>query len=87
MGWLNLGEDRGVRVRAGCIKFRIGVCGYRLPVSRSRYYCECMDRLYLGQYMGVSVWAGCIKVRIGEYGYGRLNLGQDRGVKVRAGCI
>jgi hypothetical protein len=60
MGWLYLGQDKCMRIRAGCILFRIGVCGYRLPVSWSRYDCQCMGWLYLGQDMSVSVWAGCI---------------------------
>jgi hypothetical protein len=49
-----------VRLMAGCILFRIGVCGYRLPVSRSRYDCEYMGWLYLGQYGDVGIGAGCI---------------------------
>jgi hypothetical protein len=44
-----------MRIWAGGILFTIGVCGYRLPVSRSRYDCECMGWLYLGQDMGVSM--------------------------------
>jgi hypothetical protein len=70
MGPLNLIQDRGVRVRAGCVLFRIGVCEYRLHVSRSRYDCECMGWLYLRQDMGVSVWAVCIYFKIGVFGYG-----------------
>jgi hypothetical protein len=45
---------------AGCILFRIEVCGYRLPVSRIRYDCENMGCMYLGQDRRVSVWAGYI---------------------------
>jgi hypothetical protein len=60
MGCLYLGQDRSMRIWAFCILFKIGVCGYQLPVSRSRYDCECMGWLYLGQDMDVSVWAGCI---------------------------
>jgi hypothetical protein len=60
MGWHNVVQDRGVTVRTGTILFRIGVCVYQLPVSCSRYDCECMGWLYLGQDMGVSEWAGCI---------------------------
>jgi hypothetical protein len=40
VGWLYLGQDRSMRIWAGCILFRIGLCEYRLPVSRSRYDCE-----------------------------------------------
>jgi hypothetical protein len=60
MGWLYLGQDSGMRIWAGCIWVRIGVCGYGPAVSRSGYGCEDMGWLYLGQDMGVSVWAGCI---------------------------
>jgi hypothetical protein len=60
IGWLYLGQDRSMRIWAGCILFRIGVCVYRLPVSKLRYECECMGFLYLRQDMSVSVWAVCI---------------------------
>jgi hypothetical protein len=63
MGWLYLRQDRRMRIWADGILFRIGVCGYRLPVSMSRYDCENMGWLYLRQDMGVSLWAVCIKVR------------------------
>jgi hypothetical protein len=52
MGWLYLGQDRGMRIW--------------FAVSRSRYECEGMGWLYLGQDIWVSVWAGCIEVRIEE---------------------
>jgi hypothetical protein len=58
MGSLYLGQDRSMRILAGCIMFRIGVCGYRLNVSRSRYDCEYMGWHYLRQDMGVCM--GCL---------------------------
>jgi hypothetical protein len=60
MGRMYLGQVTCMNIWAGSIYVRIGVCGYWLPVFRSRYECECMGWLYLGQDMGVSVWAGCI---------------------------
>jgi hypothetical protein len=42
MGSLYLSQYRSMCICAGCILFRIGVCGYRLPVCRSRYDCGCM---------------------------------------------
>jgi hypothetical protein len=46
MGWMYLGQDRGMRIWA--------------LVSRSGYECEGMGWLYLGQDMGVSEWVGCV---------------------------
>jgi hypothetical protein len=46
MGWLNLGQERGMWISAA--------------VSRSRYEFERIGWLYLGQDMSVSVWAICI---------------------------
>jgi hypothetical protein len=60
MGSMYLGQDMSVSVRAVCIYVRIGVCGYRLPVSRSRYDCECIGWLYLGQDRNVNISAVCI---------------------------
>jgi hypothetical protein len=34
MGWLNLSQDRGMRIWAGCIKVKMGVSGYGLAVCR-----------------------------------------------------
>jgi hypothetical protein len=48
-----LGQDTCMNIWAGCIYVRIGVCGYGLPVFRSRYDFECMGWLYLGQDIGV----------------------------------
>jgi hypothetical protein len=70
MGWLYLGQDRGMGIRAGCIWVRIGVCGYGPAVSRLEYVCEDMGWLYLGQDIGVFIWAGCISVSIGVCEYG-----------------
>jgi hypothetical protein len=46
MVWLNLGQNRSVMVKTGCIS-----------VSRG---CEELVRLYLSQDRGVREWAGCI---------------------------
>jgi hypothetical protein len=50
MGWLYLGQDRGMRKWAGCVYVRMR--------------CEDMGCLYLGQDKGMRIWAGCIYVRI-----------------------
>jgi hypothetical protein len=46
MVWLNLGQNKSVIVKTGCIWDSL--------------VCEGMVRLYQGQAMGVSVWPGCI---------------------------
>jgi hypothetical protein len=63
-----------VRLWAVCMKVRIEVCGYGLPVCISGYGSECMGLLYLCQDRGM---------RIGFCLY----LGQDGGVKIWADCI
>jgi hypothetical protein len=42
MGWLYLSQNRGMRIWAGCICVRIGLCGFGPAVSRSGYVCEDM---------------------------------------------
>jgi hypothetical protein len=55
-----LDQDKGMRIWAGCIDVRIGVCGYGLSVSRSGCGSECIGWLYLGQDRSMRIWAGCI---------------------------
>jgi hypothetical protein len=57
MGWLYLGQDRGMMLCAVCISVRIWgrVCG--LAVSRSGWGCENMGWQYLGQDRGMVICA------------------------------
>jgi hypothetical protein len=58
MGRMYLGQDTGMSIWADCIYVRIRVCGYRLPVCRSKYDCECIGWLSLGQDRRMRIWDG-----------------------------
>jgi hypothetical protein len=59
MGWLFLGQDKGVRTWTGCIWVKRGMSGYGLAVSGSEKGNEGTSWLYLGQDRGVRIWTGC----------------------------
>jgi hypothetical protein len=87
MGWLYLGQDGSVRIRAG--------------VSRSGYGCEGMGRLHRGQVSGCEIFGWLVlgqdglcvyglTVSMSGYRYvnmGSLYVGQNKGMNVWAGCI